>query len=71
MHLAEWMEGEGIGDAALGARLGKSRVTVSRYRRKLETPPAETIRDIVALSAGRVTANELLGIEPVAAETNP
>lgn len=63
MQLAEWMEANGLDDGAMGARIGKSRVTVSRYRRKLETPASETIKLIVETTEGEVTANELLGIE--------
>jgi ParB-like chromosome segregation protein Spo0J len=69
MTLAEYMEGEGITDTAMGAVLGKSRVTVSRYRRGLEPLPGEIVKHLVQLSLGRMTANELLGIEqPQAAE---
>lgn len=66
MTLAEWMEGERISDAALATRIGKSRVSISRYRRKLEIPGSETVKDIVRESLGRVTANELLGIQEAA-----
>lgn len=62
MQLADWMEAEGLDDAALGARIGKSRVSVSRYRRGLETPSTEAIKNIVRESGGKVTADELLGI---------
>jgi len=62
MTLADWMDVEKITDAALGARIGKSRVSISRYRRRLEIPGSETVKDIVRESNGLVTANELLGI---------
>lgn len=66
MTLAEYMEGEGISDAAMGAVIGKSRVTVSRYRRGLEPIPGETVKQLVTISLGRMTANELLGIPEAA-----
>lgn len=69
MTLAEYMEGEGVTDTALAAVLGKSRVTISRYRRGLEPIPGEIVKQLVILSLGRMTANELLGIEqPQAAQ---
>ena len=68
MTLAEYMEGEGITDAAMGAVIGKSRVTVSRYRRGLEPIPSETVKLLVAISYGRMTANDLLGITVEAAQ---
>lgn len=63
MQLAEYMAANKLDDAAMGALIGRSRVSVSRYRRKLEVPSSETIPVIVAVTGGLVTANELLGIE--------
>lgn len=68
MTLAEYMEAEGITDAKMGERINKSRVTVSRYRRGLEPIPGETVKALVEMSGGRMTANELLGIEAEAAQ---
>lgn len=69
MQLADYMAANDLDDAAMGALIGRSRVTVSRYRRKLEVPSSETIPLIVVATGGRVTANDLLGIEtPEAAE---
>lgn len=62
MTLAEWMAANGLSDGALAEKLKKTRVTVGRYRRGIEIPGGETIKQIVALTAGAVTANELLGI---------
>jgi len=56
------MEERGIDDSTMAAKIGRSRVSVSRYRRKLEEPSVEVIRTIVAVTAGAVTANDLLGI---------
>lgn len=63
MQLADYMAANKLDDAAIGALIGRSRVTVSRYRRKLEVPSSETIPLIVAATGGAVTANDLLGIE--------
>lgn len=62
MTLAEFMQAAELDDEALAAKIGRSRVSVSRYRRGLETPSTPVIVQIVELSDGRVTANELLGI---------
>jgi hypothetical protein len=63
MQLAEFMELEELDDAALGAKIKRSRVTVSRYRRGLEPIPGDVVKLLVEISSGRMTANELLGIE--------
>lgn len=63
MQLADYMAVKKLDDAAVGALIKRSRVSVSRYRRKLEIPSSETIALIVAATGGAVTANELLGIE--------
>lgn len=75
MNLAEYMEAEKLTDAAMGAKLGeddpklrKSRVTVGRYRRGLEPIPGDVVKRMVEMSGGRMTANELLGIQVEPAE---
>lgn len=68
MTLAEYMAANGLDDEAMGGKIDKSRVTVSRYRRGLEIPGSETVKQIVEATAGVVTANELLGIQVEAAE---
>jgi hypothetical protein len=65
MQLADYMAANNLDDAAMGALINRSRVTVSRYRRKLEVPSSETIPLIVAATGGKVTANDLLGIKTV------
>lgn len=62
MTLSEWMQQNDLSDAAVAERLGKSRVTVSRYRRGNEIPSSDTIKTIVEITGGAVTANDLLGI---------
>lgn len=63
MNLSDWMQSEGIDDAALGEKISRSRVSVSRYRRGLEPIPADVVKQLVVMSGGQMTANELLGIE--------
>ena len=63
MKLSEFMQARGISDEELASKIGRTRVSVSRYRRGLETPSAEVIKNLVELSGGEITANELLGIE--------
>lgn len=68
MQLADYMEANGLDDAAVGAKIGRSRVSVGRYRRKLEIPSSETVKLIVEAFGGAITANELLDISTEAAE---
>jgi len=69
MNLAEYMQAESLTDAAMAERLAahapqqtKTRVTIGRYRRGIEPIPGETVKALVELSSGKMTANELLGI---------
>ena len=66
MTLADYMQANGLDDAAMGAKIGRNRASISRYRRKLEIPSSEIVKLIVAVSDGAVTANELLQISEVA-----
>ncbi len=66
MNLAEYMTTHGIDDEKMGQKLKKSRVTVSRYRRELEPIPSEVVKQLVKMSKGGMTANELLGIREAA-----
>lgn len=70
MNLAEYMHAERLNDAAMADRLArhdpqqtKTRVTISRYRRGVEPIPGDTVKAMVELSCGRMTADDLLGIE--------
>ncbi len=62
MDLAAYMSANDLDDTAMAAKIGRSRVAVSRYRRGLEIPSSAVIKRIVKVSRGGVTANELLGI---------
>lgn len=63
MNLAQFMSAKQIDDAAVGAQIRRSRVTVSRYRRGLEAIPGDVVKELVEWSAGEMTADELLGIQ--------
>jgi len=67
MNLADYMQATGLSDEVMGARLGKNRVTISRYRRGVEKIPGDVVKQLVEMDA-RMTANELLGIHVEAAE---
>ena len=71
MGLAELMAAEGLDDAAMASKVGRSRVTLSRYRRGSEPIPGEVVKLLVELSGGRMTANELLGIEAAVNDGSP
>lgn len=76
MTLAEFMQAEGLTDAAMAERLAAhapenprlryTRVSIGRFRRGLEPLPSEVVKALVELSAGRMTANALLGIAEAA-----
>ncbi len=66
MQLGEFMKAEDLTDAELGAKIARNRVTVSRYRRGLEPIPGDVVKQLVEMSSGRMTANELLGIREAA-----
>lgn len=63
MNLSDYMQAEGLDDAAMGEKINRSRVTTSRYRRGLEPIPGDVVKLLVEMSVGRMSANELLGIE--------
>lgn len=61
MTLAEYMDAENLTDAQVAERIGRSRVTVGRYRRALEPIPGDVVKQLVEMDR-RMTADELLGI---------
>ncbi len=52
------MAREGLNDEAVAAAIGRSRVSVSRYRRRLIRPDWETIQAIRQFTANRVKAED-------------
>ena len=73
MNLAEYMKSHGIGDAALGKKIGEKlnpkrvvpRVTVRQWRLGLRRPQDEaTLAALRAATGGRVTANDFYMVKP-------
>lgn len=62
MTLKEWMEAESIGVPHVATELECSAETVRRYVHGHRIPGQATMLKIVALTAGRVTANDFYGI---------
>lgn len=58
MHLSDYMTAKDLSDEVVAAAIGRSRVSVSRYRRRLVRPDWEAIDNIEAFSGGAVTAND-------------
>jgi hypothetical protein len=60
MHLSDFMTLCALSDDAVAAAIGRSRVSVSRYRRRLVRPDWEAIEQIRNYSKGAVTADDWL-----------
>jgi ParB-like chromosome segregation protein Spo0J len=63
MTLSEYMQAHGITDEMMAVMLKKSRASISRYRRRLEVPSTPVIKQMVLISGGKITANDLLDIK--------
>lgn len=55
MHLAEYMKANGLTDDDVAKAIGRTRVSISRYRRRIERPGWETLDRIKDWSGGQVT----------------
>jgi transcriptional regulator with XRE-family HTH domain len=64
MHLATYMAEKGLSDEDVAAAIARSRVSVSRYRRKLIRPEWETIEAIRLYTKGRVTEADWRRLSP-------
>lgn len=64
MHLADYMAEKGLSDEAVAAAIGRSRVSVNRYRRKLIRPDWPTIESIRAFTKGKVTEADWRKLAP-------
>lgn len=58
MHLSEYMEQNALDDHAVADAIGVNRVSISRYRRRIERPSWKTVEAIHAFTGGVVTAND-------------
>ena len=63
MHLSAYMELAGLSDDQVAAKIERSRVTVSRIRRKKVRPDWATIEALYRISDGAITANDFQSIE--------
>jgi hypothetical protein len=60
MHLAEYMALHKLDDDAVATGIERTRVTVSRIRRRKVRPDWDTIKEIQTFTKGAVTANDFL-----------
>lgn len=67
MHLSEFMAERGLSDEAVADGVGRNRVSVSRWRRKLVRPDWGAIDAIKSFTGGAVTADDWIG--PLASES--
>jgi hypothetical protein len=69
MHLSDFMSQRGLSDEAVADAIGRNRVSVSRYRRRLVRPHWKAIDEIKAFTQGAVTADDWIGPLATEAET--
>lgn len=69
MHLSAFMSSRELSDEAVAEAIGRSRVSVSRYRRRLMRPDWKAIEAIKSFTQGAVLADDWS--EPLADETEP
>jgi transcriptional regulator with XRE-family HTH domain len=61
MHLSAYMAKRRLSDEVVADAIGRSRVSVSRYRRRLVRPDWEAIEKIKAYTDNAVTADDWVG----------
>jgi len=61
MHLSDYMAKNRLKDAEVAAAIGRSRVSVSRYRRRLIRPEFEIIEAVKEFSNGKVKFEDWRG----------
>jgi transcriptional regulator with XRE-family HTH domain len=64
MHLADYMADKNLSDEEVAAAIGRSRVSVSRYRRRLVRPDWQAITNIEVFSDGVVAPSDWKEIAP-------
>lgn len=67
MHLSDFMAERGLSDEVVADAVGRNRVSVSRWRRKLVRPDWDAIDAIKSFTEGAVTADDWTG--PLVSET--
>jgi transcriptional regulator with XRE-family HTH domain len=68
MHLSDYMAGKNLRDEDVAAAIGKSRVSVSRWRRRLVRPDWDSIEAIREFSKQAVQADDWRVLAQEAAE---
>jgi hypothetical protein len=63
MHLSEYMALHKLDDDAVASGIGKTRVTVSRIRRRKVRPGWSTLEAIKAFTKGASTADDYVSLE--------
>jgi hypothetical protein len=66
MHLSDYMAKHDLDDEQVAAGIDRSRVTVSRIRRRKVRPDWDTIEAIKKFTKGAVTADDFQSLEAVA-----
>lgn len=61
MHLSDFMAERELSDEAVAAAVGRNRVSVSRWRRRLVRPDWDAIDKIKAFTGGVVAADDWTG----------
>lgn len=60
MHLSDFMAKHALSDEQVAAAIKRTRVSVSRYRRRLIRPDWDTIEAIRAFTGGKVKSEDWL-----------
>ncbi len=60
MQLSDWLDREGIPDAAFAAEIGVSRQSLHRYKKKQRIPRPPTMSRIHQATGGEVAANDFM-----------
>ncbi len=63
MHLSEYMIANNLDDDAVAAGISRSRVTVSRIRRRKVRPDWDTIAELRTFTKDQVTADDFQNLE--------
>lgn len=63
MHLSDYMAIANLTDDEVAVGIERSRVTVSRIRRRKVRPDWDTIKEIQTFTKGAVTANDFVEAE--------
>lgn len=59
MTLEEFMRREGLSDRDMARLIGRSRATVTRYRRRTVAPPIVVIAKLLEMSGQAISVSEL------------